>query len=269
MEDLVTLLLLGSYAVLVLLDFVRPARELTQVRFWRLKGFFFFVLNVGLFSTLPFLWDGFLGEHRLIDATGLGVGFGALVGLLALQLFSYVWHRSMHNVPFLWRYFHQMHHSAERVDIFGAMYFSPLDVLGFAFMGSLALVLVVGVSPEAALLANGIATFCSLFQHSNLRTPRWLGYFIQRPENHALHHQRGVHAFNYGDIAFWDIVFGTFRNPERAEGTGGFYDGASRRIGDMLLGRDVSTPRDAEPAAAAGAVSNSAPAAAPTALVAR
>ena len=242
MEDIVTGLLLLSYGVLVALDFLAPARQLPKVKRWRLKGSAFFVLNFGLFSVLPFVWDAWLGEHRLLDASRLGTVGGAVVGLLALQLFSYVWHRSMHNVPFLWRWFHQMHHSAERIDIFGAMYFSPLDVLGFAFMGSLALVLVVGVSPQAALLANLAATFASLFQHANLRTPRWLGYIIQRPENHAQHHARGVHAYNYGDIAFWDIVFGTFRNPATWDGEAGFYDGASTRIGEMLRGKDVSTP---------------------------
>jgi sterol desaturase/sphingolipid hydroxylase (fatty acid hydroxylase superfamily) len=247
METLLPVLLLVAYAVMVALDFVVPARSYPALRFWRLKGFAFFVLNVGLFTTLPFLWDGFLGEHRLIDATGLGTWGGALVGLLVQQLLSYTWHRSMHRTPLLWRFFHQLHHSAERVDIFGAMYFSPLDVLGFALVGSLGLVWVVGLTPEAALIANTLVTFASLFQHSNLKTPRWLGYVIQRPESHAVHHSRGVHAFNYGDFAIWDLVFGTSDNPARCDAQAGFYDGASRRIGAMLLGRDVSAAELASP----------------------
>jgi sterol desaturase/sphingolipid hydroxylase (fatty acid hydroxylase superfamily) len=59
---------------------------------------------------------------------------------------------------------------------------------------------------------------------------------IQRPENHALHHERGVHAYDYGDIALWDMVFGTFKDPETWNGVGGFYDGASRRLPEMLTG---------------------------------
>ena len=43
----------------------------------------------------------------------------------------------MHSSDLLWRVFHQTHHSAERVDIWGALYFHPLDVIGFAFVGSL------------------------------------------------------------------------------------------------------------------------------------
>ena len=54
-----------------------------------------------------------------------------------------------------------------------------------------------------------------------------------------------MHAYNYSDLPLWDIVFGTFRNPERWEGEVGFYNGASSRIGEMLLWQDVSEPSDA------------------------
>jgi sterol desaturase/sphingolipid hydroxylase (fatty acid hydroxylase superfamily) len=57
-----------------------------------------------------------------------------------------------------------------------------------------------------------------------------------------VHHERGVHAFNYSDLPLWDMVFGTFRNPETWDGEAGFYGGASSRIGEMLIGRDVSEP---------------------------
>jgi sterol desaturase/sphingolipid hydroxylase (fatty acid hydroxylase superfamily) len=129
------------------------------------------------------------------------------------------------------------------VDIWGSLYFHPLDIAVFSFVYSFTLVMVSGVTAEAALIANLAGTFCSLFQHANVRTPRWLGYIVQRPESHAAHHERGVHAYNYSDLPLWDIVFGTFKNPERFEGQNGFYDGASARIGEMLVGVDVSAPR--------------------------
>jgi sterol desaturase/sphingolipid hydroxylase (fatty acid hydroxylase superfamily) len=240
MEDLVTGALLLAYATLIALDFLKPARHFPRMRFWRLKGFAFFLVNVALFTALPFVWDEHLAKYRLFDATGLGMLGGAALGLLLQQLISYTWHRSMHNSPFLFRWFHQMHHSSERMDIWSAMIFSPLDVVGFALTGSLALALVAGVTPEAAVLTSAIATFGALFTHANLRTPQWLGYIIHRPENHSLHHERGVHAYNYGDFPFWDLLFGTFKNPKTWEGEAGYYDGASNRIGAMLIGRDVT-----------------------------
>ena len=71
---------------------------------------------------------------------------------------------------------------------------------------------------------------------------RWLGYIVQRPESHSIHHGRGVHAFNYSNFPVFDMLFGTFRNAERFEPETGFYDGASTRIGEMLVFRDVSRP---------------------------
>jgi sterol desaturase/sphingolipid hydroxylase (fatty acid hydroxylase superfamily) len=248
MQDALMLALLAGYVLLLVLDFIAPARKFPGVARWRWKGLAFFVLSMAGFMTLPFVWDAWLGQYRLIDASGLPVWAGALLAIAVAQLFSYAWHRAMHNVPLLWRWFHQVHHSAERIDIYGAFYFHPLDVVGFAFVGSLALVLGVGVSPEAALIANTFTTFCAYFGHANLRTPRWLGYFIQRPENHALHHQRGVHAYNYGDIALWDMVFGTFRNPATWAGQAGYYDGASTRIAAALIGRDITQLPAEEPA---------------------
>jgi sterol desaturase/sphingolipid hydroxylase (fatty acid hydroxylase superfamily) len=122
----------------------------------------------------------------------------------------------------------------------------------------LALVWAVGVTPEAAVLTNVVITFLAMFTHANIRTPRWLGYFISRPEMHAVHHERGAHSGNYCDLPIIDMAFGTYKNPETFEGVGGFYDGASTRVADMLLGRDVSEP-----------VSAGAPAAAPAPVPAR
>ena len=59
----------------------------------------------------------------------------------------------------------------------------------------------------AGFLLTGIA---ELFYHWNVRTPHWLGYFVQRPESHCVHHQRGRHRNNYSDLPLWDIAFGTF-----------------------------------------------------------
>jgi sterol desaturase/sphingolipid hydroxylase (fatty acid hydroxylase superfamily) len=58
-----------------------------------------------------------------------------------------------------------------------------------------------------------------------------------------VHHERGVHRFNYSDLPLWDIVFGTFRNPATFDAKTGFYDGASARVLEMIVGKDVTVPR--------------------------
>jgi len=252
LSDLCLLGVLALYVSLIALDFVRPARRFERVPFWKLKGAAFFVLYFAVSYHLPFVWDAFLAEHRLIDASGLGVGWGAVVGLLALELGVYVWHRTMHAVPLLWRWFHQTHHSAERVDVWGAMYFHPLDMAGFTLVSSLALVGGVGVVPEAAVIAGAVSWGLAIFQHANVKTPAWLGYVVSRPESHARHHERGVHAMNYSDLPIWDILFRTFENPKTWDGLAGFYSGASRRLGALLIGRDISSEAPAATRDSAG-----------------
>jgi len=223
----------------LVLDRVRPARTFAPRPWWKLKGAVFFAVNFVVSSTVPLWFDGWLAEHRLIDATSLGVGGGALVGLIVLDLVAYLWHRALHAVPWLWR-LHQTHHSAERIDIWSSMLFHPLDMAGFTLMGSVALVFGLGVRPEAALIALTLNNVLALFQHANVATPRWLGYLVQRPENHCEHHARRVHRNNYGSLSIWDMAFGTFSNPRCFEGAVGFYDGASDALGRLLVARSLA-----------------------------
>jgi len=243
MEDLVLYAFFGGFALLAAAETLRPGRRQTSIRLWRASGLIALLVSFWVSGMVPVLFDEWLAAHQLVDARGLGIVGGAVVGFLALELAVYWWHRALHRIPVLWRW-HQLHHSAERVDVYGAMWFHPLDIAGFTLAGSVALVLVVGVRAEAAVIASVLATMLSLFQHANLSTPRWLGWIVQRPESHSIHHQRNVHAFNYSDLPLWDIVFGTFRNPQPwsvwAGREAGFHDGASRRVGRMLLGRDVT-----------------------------
>jgi sterol desaturase/sphingolipid hydroxylase (fatty acid hydroxylase superfamily) len=257
--DLCLWAVLALYVLLIAADSLAPARSFEKVRYWRVKGALSFVVYFLIASNLPFITDAFLAEHRLIDASGLGVGWGALVGLLTLELGVYAWHRTLHNVPFLWRWLHQAHHSAERVDVWGAMYFHPLDMAGFTLLGSIVLVGVVGVLPEAAVIAGSIAWALAIFQHANIRTPSWLGYLVARPESHARHHERGVHAANYSDLPIWDILFDSFENPRTWHGKAGFYSGGSARTLDLLLGHDIA----AAPAQATLTTSTSRPSAEP------
>lgn len=234
------------FAAFALLEAVRPAKVYALPQpttlAWRLRGLASLGLYMWLGYQLPLFWDPILGQYQLFDGTGLGTAGGAIAAFLVLELGVFLWHRLLHAVPFLWRHFHQMHHSAERLDTYGAFYFSPLDMAGFIGVGSVTFALVIGVTPDAAVIASIGATLLSVFQHTNIRTPRWLGYLVQRPESHFLHHERGVHGRNYGDLPIFDLLFGSFRNGASFEGQVGFYDGASSRIGEVLLGRDITEP---------------------------
>jgi len=231
----------------LLLDLVVRHRRFKTTRLWRLRAFLWTALTFALSFAITIGWGTLLEGIHLVDGSALGIVGGALTGILVYELVHYWYHRAAHNVPFLWRLAHQMHHSVESHDAFGAYWLHPLDTFFFTTWSSLVFFPLLGLAPEAGALAGAFLTFNAMFQHANLKTPRWLGYVIQRPESHSVHHCR--HRHNYSDLPLWDLLFGTFRNPERMEAKTGFYHGASTRMGDMLLGRDVTRPpRRAAPA---------------------
>ena len=249
--DPVSLTVFGLYAALMLAEALAPARRLPAVPGWKGRGLSAFVCYFFLSSYLPLLWTEQLAQFRLFDLTALGTLGGAAIGLLVYEAGVYAWHRSMHGSNALWRTFHQMHHSAERVDTYGAFWFSPFDMAAWTALFSLCLTLVVGVTAEATTLVLYATTFLSVFQHANIRTPRWLGYIVQRPESHSHHHGRGVHANNYSDLPIFDLLFGTFNNPRDFAPESGFYHGASSRVREMVSLKDVSHPPLHEAASAA------------------
>lgn len=238
--DPISLIVLAMYAMLMLWEAVFPARALPPVKNWKLKGLTAFVVFFYLSSYLPIFTDPLLEPYRLMNLTHLGTMGGAIVGILVYELGVYAWHRAMHANDFLWRTFHQMHHSAERIDTYGAFFFSPMDMIGFTFLGSICFALLIGITPQSITIVLLTTTFFSIFQHANIKTPVWLGYLVQRPESHALHHAKGIHRHNYSDLPIFDILFGTFDNPAQYEHEAGFYHGSSERVVDMLLFKDVS-----------------------------
>ena len=240
--DPLSLIILGIYVLLILWEAIFPARELPVVKFWKLKGLGFFTLFFYVASYLPMLTDPYLAQFQLIDLSHLGIVSGSLIGIVVYELGVYAYHVTMHKFDFLWRTFHQLHHSAERLDTFGALFHSPLDMIGFTLTGSLCLTLLVGLSPQSVTVVLLLINFAAFFQHANINTPHWVGYIIQRPESHSIHHGKGIHQYNYADLPLIDMIFGTFKNPKTYQKETGFYNGASSRILDMLSFKDVTQP---------------------------
>jgi len=230
-----------TFVVLLLVERWFPARELPRVEGWTKKGILFFFVTGFFQIAAPALVALGISHGTPLHLHLATLGLAPCVALLLVscEVLSYSIHRTMHVVPWLWRWTHQLHHSAERVDVAGALYFHPFDVVLQSTITALPAA-VLGVSPAAAAIAGYVFFFMAVFQHVNVRTPRWLGFLVIRPEQHALHHERGVHQHNYGNFAFMDLLLGTFENPKDFVPEAGFYEGASARVAEMLLGKDVS-----------------------------
>lgn len=246
---LIPLLVLGVGLVMMGVEVARPGRSWPQVRGWWARTVLLNCVQGLIVLVAGVAWDGWMVRHRPWSADGLGVTGGAVVGYLAITFVFYWWHRWRHEFSVLWRWFHQVHHSPQRIEIITSFYKHPLEILTNSVLSSAIVYLVVGLGPAAAAQAVLLSGLAELVYHWNVRTPYWLGYIFQRPESHCVHHQEGVHSYNYADLPLWDMLFGTFRNPRRWQARCGFGPQGEQRLIDMLRGIDVTSTTPARNAA--------------------
>ncbi len=233
---------LACIPAFISLDLVYRARTYRAPKLWRLIGLVVTVVAVGVSMAVAAFWGSVFNGAGLLDSRGLGTVGGAIAGIVAYEFLHYGYHRLAHAWQPLWRFGHQMHHATESLDAFSAYYLHPVDAFFFTTWSSLVFFPLLGVSVEAGVLGAAFLGFNAMFQHANMRTPKWLGYLIQRPESHVIHHRRGHHRNNYADLPVIDMLFGTFEHPESVDGIEtGFRLGDSLKLIRMLSFRDVSS----------------------------
>ena len=226
--------------LMVLVERLAGARPWPVVRGWWPRALLLNGFQFGIAWLAGNTWEQWMGDFRPWSLEGLGLPLQTGLGYLAITFVYYWWHRWRHEVDFLWRFVHQVHHSPARIEILTSFYKHPLEILINSLLSTAILYLVVGVSVEAAawaVLATGVA---ELFYHWNVKTPYWLGFLIQRPESHCVHHEEGRHRDNYADLPLWDMLFGTFHNPRRWEASCGFGEDREQRLGALLRGERVA-----------------------------
>lgn len=134
---------------------------------------------------------------------------------VALDLFSYVWHRANHYVPVLWR-LHAVHHSDSSMDVTTSGRFHVAE-LGIAGLIRLPLLYLLGVSTTALLAYETALVIVSMMHHSTIslgRFDRYAQVLIVTPMVHSVHHSRDPHLYgcNFSSVlSVWDRLFRTFR----------------------------------------------------------
>lgn len=237
----VTALIIAIAIIFFVAERTLPGRSLPNSQGWYLRATLLNVSQLGVVLLAGISWDTWLRPHSVFD---ISQSMSApLQGLLAWFIGTFVfywWYRARHESDLLWQSLHQIHHSASRIEILTAFYKHPAEMISNSIIISVVLFVFLGATPEAAAWFNLIAATGELFYHSNLKTAHWVGYVMQRPEHHSIHHEFEVHKFNFGDITWWDRLFGTFKDTDKFAARCGFKEGREEKIFDMLLFRDVN-----------------------------
>ena len=231
-----------TFAVFVLLftrEVIAPASGASCDKRWRIYAGALNALNVTVVVAAGLIFPATIAQISLVELHRyVGIFGQSAIIFLTASFFAYWWHRATHASDTIWRMVHQLHHSPSRVEALTAFYLHPLDSFLAAMLNALIAYALLGASPWAAGLALLYVSIFNLVAHADMRTPWWLGFVTQRPEMHRLHHQRGVHRWNYG-LPLWDLMFGTWRNPKSTTVECGFAPENEFRVREMLLMKSV------------------------------
>jgi sterol desaturase/sphingolipid hydroxylase (fatty acid hydroxylase superfamily) len=225
--------------ILMILERTFPDQDLPSSHHWWLRVFIVNLLQLGIVILGMHTWDIWLNSVAILRFKTLPPAINGAIAYLFITFCYYWWHRWRHEIPFLWRTLHQLHHSPARIETITSFYKHPLEILSNALIISSINFLILGIDTEAASYALLYSSLGEYLYHMNISTPHIMGYFFQRPEMHRIHHQRNHHRQNYSDIPIWDILFGTHHNPKKANVECGFDENLETQLQSMLCFKDV------------------------------
>ena len=223
----------------LIIERLKPGRKLPQIKNWYYQAILINLVQLLITLATARLWIEIFGEISLFKICNWQSQI--LQGLFAWFIgtfFFYWWHRVRHLKGF-WLIFHQIHHSPSRIEAMTSFYKHPIEILSDAILSALILYPLLGCSMMGAFWYNCFAGIGEYLYHSNIKTPKWFRYFIQTPELHSIHHQFGVHKYNFGDIPIWDRIFGTYKDSTEFAERCGFPKNAENKLKEMLLFKDV------------------------------
>ncbi|WP_218054629.1 sterol desaturase family protein [Legionella massiliensis] len=198
------------------------------------------LIQIGVLTLAGYTWEQWFCSWSIFHILShLPPFHGGLIAYFIATFVFYWWHRARHEFDFLWVGFHQIHHSPQRLEVITSFYKHPGEMIANSLIGSMLVYTVLGLSIEAGIVYTPCTAIGEFFYHTNIRTPRWVGYIFQRPEMHRIHHQFNQHKNNYGDIVWWDMLFGTYDNPKEWCQTCGFVPEKEEKLLEMLVYKDV------------------------------
>jgi len=166
-----------------------------------------------------------------------------VLGVIALDLFTYFAHVLMHKSWIGWR-FHRVHHSDKQVNVTTAFRQHPGETVWRVIWYVLAIT-VFGLPMWVVVIYLAASTLNAQLEHTNLRlfepADRALRWFFVTPNMHKVHHSREQLQTdtNYANIfSVWDRIFGTYTSTidfQRLQyGLDGFNDRRRQTLAALL-----------------------------------
>ncbi|MCC5644384.1 sterol desaturase family protein [Nostoc sp. CHAB 5824] len=130
--------------------------------------------------------------------------------------YLYYWNHRLLHTKLLWNV-HQVHHTVTQMDVLGTSRNTLWTSLLIVYLWVHTLFLYLLANPTGYLLGVSLTSALDLWRHSRLiiSANSWLYQFLSSwlilPQDHAWHHCREIHNYNYGaNLKIWDKLHGTY-----------------------------------------------------------
>ena len=234
--------------IIMILERIFPDQQLKPV-----EGWWKWVIIINMFQLFSailaiFTWEQWLQNTSYFKST---VGFhlrdyaspfwSGVIAYFVNQWLFYHWHKARHEVYLFWILFHQFHHSASRIEAITSFYKHPFEIIIDSQIMAILSYSVLGIDSQATVWLSVFSAIGEYLYHMNIHTPRILGYVFQRSVSHRCHHRymKRLNCPNYSDFPIFDILGGTFENPEYCDEPCGFTPNKEIQRLNMIFFKDV------------------------------
>jgi sterol desaturase/sphingolipid hydroxylase (fatty acid hydroxylase superfamily) len=163
------------------------------------------------------LYEHFLPTHQRYLKISLIPAF--IISFVVVDYLYYWNHRLLHS-KLLWNV-HQVHHTVTQMDVLGTSRNTLWTSLVIIYLWIHTLFLYLLTDPTGYLLGVSLTSALDLWRHSRLLIPantrlfQFLSFWLILPHDHAWHHCREIHNYNYGaNLKIWDKLHGTYYESE-------------------------------------------------------
>lgn len=220
---------LGVLILMGALEAIFPARARLQKRSSR------WVTNMGLviIDTLAIrllfpiiavgaaLWADTQG-WGLLNLIDIPFWLAILLAIIILDMMIYWQHVAFHRIPLLWR-LHKVHHADRDLDATSGLRFHPIEIV-ISMLYKMVIVVALGAPVLAVIIFEILLNACALFNHANVRLPRWIERPLRQvmvtPALHRIHHsviERETNT-NFGfSVIWWDKIFRSYTDKPDGE----------------------------------------------------
>lgn len=111
------------FAACFLLERLVPGWTLPAVRTWWPRVLLINGIQLGVVLLAGISWEKWLSAWSLLHLSNhLNPVAGGMLAYFIATFVFYWWHRWRHESDFLWRAFHQIHHSPQRLEVITSFY---------------------------------------------------------------------------------------------------------------------------------------------------